>query len=314
MNKNIIFCSDGTWDGPENAPGSYPSNVLKLFNVLAGDLAIGGATDPEQERRFVDGHDTVQIAKYIHGVGDSRNWLNKFVLGGGIGVGLVARLLRGYTFLSRNYAPEDNIFLVGFSRGAYTARALGGFISLMGLLDWKALGLSPDCSDPKGYQFAAAAWYAYQRQHHRADQNPYWLASLESFVSGMPDLAPALVLKPKYLEKIPVAAIGVWETVGALGIPNLSPDHSLRVDLLRFADTKLNSNVGRGFHAIAVDEERLDFSPTLWDPDPQRITQCFFFRSTCRCWWRVPVGGREQDIRRCTRLDGWTAKRVWHPV
>ena len=65
------------------------------------------------------------MAKYLHGVGDSNNFLAK-VLGGGFGEGLITRIVRGYTFVSRNYEDGDKIYLVGFSRGAYTARALAG--------------------------------------------------------------------------------------------------------------------------------------------------------------------------------------------
>jgi uncharacterized protein (DUF2235 family) len=275
MPKNIVFCSDGTWDGAENSPDTPASNVLKLFNSLAGDLTVGTSVSAEQERTFSEAYTIRQIAKYLHGVGDSGGWLDQ-KLGGSLGAGLVARVLRGYTFISRNYGAGDSIVIAGFSRGAYTARALAGFITTMGLLDYASLGLDFGGPDAKAYQFAAAAWYQYQQQRRKTEGNPFWLAKLEAFVSGVPELGPALVLTPRYIPNVRIAAVGVWDTVGALGIPELSEDHGTRLDLLRFADTSLSPLVGRGFHAISADEQRVDFSPTLWDPDPARITQCLF--------------------------------------
>ena len=271
--KVIVFCADGTWDSAER--GGDASNVLKLFHSLAGPLTVGAPQDAEQERQWrgSDGG-LLQIAKYIYGVGASDNWLNQ-KLGGGVGTGLVARLLRGYTFLSRNYATGDAIVLTGFSRGAYTARALGGFVRAMGLLDWQKLNLGDGPSE-LGYQYAAAAWYRYQQKRLQATRSPNWLGRLEGFVAGIPELAPGLALTPQFrADEVEIAAIGVWDTVGALGIPELSPDHDARLDLLRFVDTQLPAGVKAGFHAVAADEQRVDFTPTLWDPDARVVQRLF---------------------------------------
>ena len=99
---------------------------------------------------------TQQIAKYLHGVGDSRNPIIK-LLGGAFGVGVIARVVRGYTFISRNYVPGANIIIVGFSRGAYTARALAGLIVSQGLL---AASLTQD--KELAYRRGAEAWYRYR--------------------------------------------------------------------------------------------------------------------------------------------------------
>ena len=72
----------------------------------------------------------------------------------------------------------------------------------------------------------------------------------------------------------PIRTVGVWDTVGAMGIPAFEADHD-RLDLFRFADTKLSPKVARGFHALSVDEARQDFDPTFWDDDP-RIVQALF--------------------------------------
>lgn len=273
MSKSIVLCADGTWDG---AFGEPASNVLKLFDALDGNLTVGAAGAPEQERR-ASGHEAVtQLAKYLHGVGDSGNVLDR-LLGGSIGMGLLSRVLRGYTFVSRSYLPGDKIFLIGFSRGAYTARALGELISGVGLLQWEALNLKQGRPDEVGYKYAAAAWYDYQQRRlaSTAAGHQRWDA-VKSFYTDLGELLPALSEhRPKYLPHVPIEAIGVWDTVGSLGIPVLSPDHEMRLDPLRLVDTSLGANVKHAFHAIAADEQRIDFSPTLWDADP-RVVQRFF--------------------------------------
>jgi uncharacterized protein (DUF2235 family) len=83
------------------------------------------------------------------------------VLGGGGGAGLVTRIVRGYTFISRNFEPGDRIFIVGFSRGAYTARALAGLIVARGLLDAKRNDLAGDRA--QAYRLGSAEWFTYRR-------------------------------------------------------------------------------------------------------------------------------------------------------
>jgi len=80
------------------------------------------------------GDNVAQIAKYMHGVADSTTFVMR-LQGGTLGVGVVARIVRGYTFISRHYRSGDAIHIAGFSRGAYTARALAGMIAKVGLFN-----------------------------------------------------------------------------------------------------------------------------------------------------------------------------------
>jgi len=151
MAKRIVFCADGTWNGPEKQTGVAPidsvdehgelqsakvTNVVKLFANLGGRVTPQTMTlRDEQEKVLADAAGaTVQIAKYVHGVGNSESFLKK-AMGGMFGMGVIARIVRGYTFISRHYDAGDEIHIVGFSRGAYTARALAGMISSVGLLN-----------------------------------------------------------------------------------------------------------------------------------------------------------------------------------
>src|SRR5689334_13337454 len=153
MSKQIIFCADGTWNGPGDSSAtdidstaqqdpiaeSEVTNVVKLFVNLRGQVtAETQALKNETETVCRDAAgNALQVAKYLHGVGDSKNPVMK-VLGGMFGVGVIARIVRGYTYISRNYEPGDSIHIAGFSRGAYTARALAGMIAKVGLLNNKA--------------------------------------------------------------------------------------------------------------------------------------------------------------------------------
>lgn len=280
---DILFLADGTWNGPgpgnpdatdnPDAATEGTTNVYKMFVNLLGEDDPTGLRDRNEQERALAGTTgrPLQIAKYLHGVGDSANPLVK-ALGGGFGTGIVARILRGYTFISRNYRPGDRIFITGFSRGAYTARALGGMIGTMGLLDAAAMGLdgTPD-SKQQAYEAAAAVWNAWRRRRSAGES---WLARLEERLLYFPGFFGVAPAAPR-IDDVPIEAIGVWDTVGALGIPDYINDAKGRADIFKFADTILGSHVRNGFHAMARDEQRVDFSPTPWEPD-QRILQMLF--------------------------------------
>lgn len=269
MSKHLIFCADGTWNGAkEDEDGDREpdaTNVYKLFLGLAGN-PVGNSprNADEQEKEYRQEGQLVQMAKYIHGVGDSRNPIHK-LLSGAFGTGMIARIVRGYTFLSRNYQPGDAIVLVGFSRGAYTARALGGLIASQGLLK------NPPKDKEQSYYKGSQAWYRYRK------------------AAGAVNLAEAAVNLPAFLSsdeltdedliKVEsIKAIAVWDTVGALGLPRYL-NHA-RADAFRFTNNQLSPKVEHGLHAVALDEQRLDFTPSLWDPapagSPQQISQVLF--------------------------------------
>jgi uncharacterized protein (DUF2235 family) len=273
MSKNIVFCADGTWNGPgepDSDDKSGPAtNVFKLFLNLAGvDTPGTYLLEKEQERALIGKDGAIQqIAKYLHGVGDSDNFLVK-ALGGTLGAGLIKRIVRGYTFVSRNYSAGDKIFLTGFSRGAYTARALSGLIAAKGLFNATKIDLS---DKEEAYRRGAAVWYDYRRSALQA--NASWLGQLEEMVIDL----PGFLGKPPDAEDLidaRIEAVAVWDTVGALGIPAYTKS-MIRIDVFRFADTKLSKVINRGFQAIAVDEQREDFTPTFWDSDT-RVTQVLF--------------------------------------
>lgn len=256
MSKMVIFCADGTWNGPgqdDDKDGlPDPTNVYKLFCGLAGSLSTDSLRQADEQEKS----NQEQVAKYINGVGDSRNPIIK-MMGGAFGAGIVSRIVRGYTFISRNYEPgkdgveSDGIVVVGFSRGAYTARALAGLIVSQGLL---AKHLSRDKEE--AYRWGAKAWYQYRKKAGAA--------RLAEVVSNLPAFLSRRHLKENDLVKVhKIRAVAVWDTVGSLGIPSYVGDE--RTDTFRFTDTQLSPIVKNGFHAVALDEQRGDFTPTLWE-------------------------------------------------
>jgi hypothetical protein len=304
MPKNIVFCADGTWNGPgepdEADDTSPPTNVFKLFLNLAGEIAPGTPLlAKEQERTLTDAGGVEQVAKYLHGVGDSDNFLAR-ILGGTIGAGLIVRIVRGYTFISRNYVQGDRISIVGFSRGAYAARALAGLIAASGLLDATKFDLS---DKEVAYRLGSAVWYTHLRAAIR--NNPDRLGQLQEFIIDLPAF---LLLPPRQDQMLmaPIETVAVWETVGALGIPEFARNQG-RLDAFQFADTRLSNCVQHGVQAIAVDEERTDFTPTLWDADP-RITQLLFPGAHGDIGGGYPVTGNESGISDCAL--GWMNEQL----
>lgn len=302
MAKNIVFCADGTWNDPnqdDNLDSSPdPTNVYKLFTALAGSLSLDSVRAAnEQEMELIADGGTQQVAKYIHGVGDSRNPIKK-LMGGAFGAGIIARIVRGYTFISRNYEPGANIVIVGFSRGAYTARALAGLIASQGLL-------APPLTKDKelAYRRGAEAWYRYRKT---ATTNLSNLAHFIEVVSDLPAFLSHGALKDTDFVPVDrIHAVAVWDTVGAMGLPEYS--NGERVDAFKFTDNKLSTKVSNGFHAIALDEQRHDFTPTLWEPSAS-IEQVVFPGAHADVGGGYPTNNHESGLSDCAL--SWMIERL----
>ncbi|MBO0844704.1 MAG: DUF2235 domain-containing protein [Nocardioides sp.] len=160
------------------------------------------------------------------------------LLGGWLGCGVFSNVRAGYRFLALNYEPGDEIFLFGFSRGAYTARSIAGIIGTTGLLTRKSLVL--------GYLGEALERY----KHRPAIPAGSAFKTSEAFRDAC--------CHPE----TPIAFLGVFDTVGALGVPTvLHTDH-------QFHDVKLGTSVRVARQALAIDERRRSFAPCLWSvPD-----------------------------------------------
>ncbi|NVK33690.1 MAG: DUF2235 domain-containing protein [Rhodobacteraceae bacterium] len=227
--KRLVICADGTWNAPESegAKDNSSTNVLKMLRAIL----------PK------DQNDVEQIRYYCQGVGTG-NAVDTLT-GGMFGAGLSNHVLECYRFLANNYCVGDEIYIFGFSRGAFTARSLGGLIGALGLVTPSQLGKLPD------------GWAYYRLP-------PEKRATIEG---------QALL---KYLDQrvtsVPIRCIGVWDTVGSLGVPGRF-FNMYRASEFEFHDCKLGANVKVALHALAIDEQRKDFSPTEWDENAVRAGQ-----------------------------------------
>ncbi|GGC84326.1 DUF2235 domain-containing protein [Halopseudomonas salina] len=209
MTQRLILLFDGTWNDPEDQ-----TNVYRLT------------------RRIQDYDGTIrQRFFYDPGVGTSS--FERFS-GGVFGYGLSRNLLEGYEWLAKRYSEGEEIWIFGFSRGAYTARSLVGLIRKCGLLH-----IVTPCLLKKAEKI------------YRND-------------SLAPDSEECRAFRETYSRSPRIHFIGVWDTVGALGVPGtLISEHG------KFAwhDTELSSIVDRAYHAVALDEHRATYDVPLWTSD-----------------------------------------------
>lgn len=254
MSKTIIFCADGTWNraGSEDDPLNVDTNVYKFFKCLPGNIS---GLPADQERNYQVGADLVQCAKYINGVGSGVSAIEK-VVGGALGIGLIVRIVRGYTYISRQYMPGDNIVLVGFSRGAYTVRALAGMILAKGLLS-----NNPELDKNEAHKRGMKVWFDYRRDRGET------IGDLAVALTNLIDFISTRGASTVGLREIKqIQAVAVWDTVGALGIPLVAEtgaDSGVR-DAFQFANKELDSRVQLGLHALSFHEQRHAFQPCLW--------------------------------------------------
>jgi len=189
---------------------------------------------------------TPQVVFYLQGVGTNRG-LDR-ITGGAFGIGLSRNVQEAYRFIVHNLAEGDRLFVFGFSRGAYTARSLCGLIRKAGVLTKQHSDLVPD------------AYRLYkQRNLH-------------------PDDPPAVRFREQHARETPIHFLGVWDTVGALGIPG-GKLRWLTAWRYQFHDVQLSKIVRNAFHALAIDEKRRAFRPTLWSAKStpgQRVEQVWF--------------------------------------
>lgn len=246
--RRLVFCCDGTWNHVESA---YPTNVLKLARAIPGVAEDG----------------TSQVVFYLEGVGTGRG-TGKVAqkidrLGGGMfGWGLLQNVVEAYKNLVFNYQPGDEIYIFGFSRGAHTARSLAGMIRSVGILDRDRTHMLPEAI--KRYQNRGATGHpdapencAFRWENSRAVTTGVAEREWRMLHHPETDANQAVALKIAYL--------GVWDTVGAMGVPSFLWISKLFNRKYGFHDFALSSSVASARHAIAIDERRATFPDAPWD-------------------------------------------------
>ncbi|HWA46903.1 MAG TPA: DUF2235 domain-containing protein [Dongiaceae bacterium] len=232
MPKKIVLFSDGTGN---SAARLQKTNVWRLYQAL---------------ERTPD-----QIAYYDDGVGTS-SWKPLALLGGAVGFGLARNVRDIYTFLCRNYQANDDIYMFGFSRGAFTIRILGGLIAARGIIP-----PGPDLEDR-----VKVEWDEYRKKYGR-------------FGRTIPTETKQ--------HNVTIKFMGLWDTVDAYGFPieEMRIAWDYLVLPLSMRDRELSSKVLDAYHALSIDDERQTFHPVLWTEkgqppakliEEERITQVWF--------------------------------------
>jgi uncharacterized protein (DUF2235 family) len=243
MPKRLVICCDGTGNELE---GNL-SNVLKLYRIAAKS---------DRQRIYYD--------PGIGTLGQRDEWSRikqniRGFFGLATGYGLDDNVLDAYRFLATNFENGDEVFLFGFSRGAYTVRVLAGFTHLIGLLH------------PDQLNFAGYALAAYKRASEKSDFHIAW--DFRRITRG---------------KTVPIKFMGVWDTVASVMVPRR--DRLYIPSLLMLPYTRTNPSVEIFRHAIAIDEQRRMFRLNRWTepqgfkPDPfagnaerpQNIKQVWF--------------------------------------
>lgn len=226
--KRLVICFDGTWNNPEQEENGVasPTNVYRLKNAISK----------------LDDNGIEQKVFYHPGVGGEEIGFFDEVLGGALGFGINRHISSAYHWLGLNYSEGDEVFLFGFSRGAFSARSLAGFLG-KGLLNLKGISakeswLRVDKAFVRGYK---------NKQNHNS-----WAKSDWQFFHKKAAVA--------------VTFLGVFDTVGALGIPDDLEIINVfdRKETWQFHDTKLAEHILHARHAMAIDEERTSFTVTRW--------------------------------------------------
>ncbi|WFU62677.1 DUF2235 domain-containing protein [Bradyrhizobium brasilense] len=294
--KRIILLLDGTWNDSDF--GVHDTNIVRVREAISRTLRVSGSASAAinpgalpNDRKVTSTvtEEKVNIVFYERGVGTGA-FLNRY-FGGAFGQGLSTNIRRAYKFLSFHYEPGDEVFIFGFSRGAYTARSLVGYLHAAGLLRRE------ECTADLEQQ----AWDFY-----RAAPN-----------DRLPGLWSSLLPHMHDRSKFRVALLGVFDTVGALGVP-LSAFRVANRDKYEFHDVELSAITDVNLHALAIDEHRPAFEAAVWRKSKFKN----FSTKTEQVWFagaHGDVGGgyiNEDTGERTDALDDisfdWMIKRLRH--
>ncbi|MEA2156849.1 MAG: hypothetical protein QOE11_2989, partial [Solirubrobacteraceae bacterium] len=240
-------------DGTWNTPDELRDGASAPTNV--SKIALGLARE--------DAAGGVQRLFYQRGVGTRRF---EHLRGGAIGFGLSRNVRDCYRFIVENYEPGDELYFFGFSRGAYTARSTAGFVRNAGIL----------------------------RPEHRDRVDEAYALYRSRDSKTKPSGIESEIFRRMYShEETKIEFVGVWDTVGALGIPIGGLRLPFVQHLWGFHDTKLSTYVRAAYQALALDEHRSIFKPTTWTRQPEsgdQILEQVWFAGV-----HSDVGGGYQD-------------------
>lgn len=283
--KRIVILCDGTWN---RSDATHPTNVMRMARAIRRSAAMGAA----------------QQVIYVAGVGSGRGtnvisrWADRLT-GGAFGMGLSRNIEEAYWHLAFNYEPGDAIYIFGFSRGAFTARSLAGLIRSAGIPTQDQMWRIPEAM--KSYQARGA---------DGKPDAPGPLAFRAGFSPLVATSEADQAARSESCHLLKIAYLGIWDTVGSLGVPNQLFFSRFVNWRYRFHDQALSSSVAAARHAVSVDERRRNFMPTLWD-NLDRLNEGHVTRPYRQEWFpgdhgAVGGGGNLRDMPDATLA--WIAK------
>ena len=252
----LVVCFDGTWNTVESR-----TNVSRLFEAIL-------------DKEMSD-DDVEQLKFYDEGVGSSAEattpWgkIKDALMGGIFGDGLQRNVLQAYCWLIEHFGEHDytddnrpEIYIFGFSRGAFTARLLAGLLGACGLLKKDAVlpAVHPQWQLTWNNPVIQLAW-----SYYKPGQSMLW--KWQNRAHGRASEAKKLYESHDALRNVsravPVMFLGVWDTVGKYGLPSWSWKSAF-FKPISFQDDKLGRHVLHAVHAMAIDEHRADFNVRPW--------------------------------------------------
>ncbi|KAK4236907.1 hypothetical protein C8A03DRAFT_16496, partial [Achaetomium macrosporum] len=365
--RRLVVCCDGTWNDANQGSGP-PTNVSRLSGAFAQKCCSG----------------MPQVVYYHRGAGTETSKV-AHLIGGAFGVGVAQHIADSYRFICDNYNPGDEIIIIGFSRGAFTARSVGDMVCALAFLNrtgldqlphifrdyrhwnqwhkepfdedkhlvgitlenlkklkrfeaWKKRtqtqsGMTNGGAAEEVTQLPSQSEESLAKELRKRKKELYeQMAAMvddgkpdvKAIAAAYRDMLAEYKLLVDSLQAVPpgsnnfqyvpikdghVKAIGVWDTVGSLGIPKIPPFyHSRRRDEeIRFASLDVDAGVEYAFHAIALDEWRTPFDCTMWGRRDNRKTQLrqVWFPGT-----HNNVGGGWEDQQIATIALAWMADQL----
>lgn len=271
--KRLVICADGTWKSDDEAAFGASTNIVRIRNGI-----------PERAS-----DDVPQKVHYVKGVGADPNMVERLL--GGLGKGLSANVLDAYRFVAQQYEPGDELYMFGFSRGAFTVRSLAGLV--------RNCGIVRDGATLPKEELQKRINRAYDLYRDRAED-------------ARPSGSRAIAFRRENSHDATIKCLGVFDTVGSLGIPTQGPVGILLRRRYGFHDVRLSRIVENAFHALAIDELRKPFAPTLWEvrdsellsDEAQHVEQRWF------AGVHSNVGGGYDDRELSNLTLGWMIERV----
>ncbi|CBX95313.1 similar to peptidoglycan binding domain containing protein [Plenodomus lingam JN3] len=273
--RRLVVCCDGTWQSSVSTKENAPSNVTKLCRLIA---RIGQDKDDPSQKFH-------QIVYYDSGIGTGALSSSEAKLQGGTGAGLAENVIEAYNFIVQNFEEGDEIFCFGFSRGAYTARAVAGLVGDVGIIRPTDMQFFPELyrlymTNDEGDDFRKTkywSWFVHGKLSQIGEERKAQGLDVENIVqhdgkwteAEFRQMAEVWEIRPHKHLALPnsrkVKVVGVFDTVGSLGIPDM-----IGLNLAKqrtqygFHNVRLTGHIEHAYQALALDERRRAFRPTLW--------------------------------------------------